>query len=50
MTARVKANRFRVSLSFAGEHRPRVEKIAEVLASTLGRDKVLYDRWYTHTC
>ena len=38
--------RFRVALSFPGEHRARVEKIAEALAGTLGREKVLYDRWY----
>ena len=39
-------NRFRVALSFPGEHRSRVEKIAEALAGTLGREKVLYDQWY----
>jgi tetratricopeptide (TPR) repeat protein len=38
--------RFRVALSFPGEHRARVEKIAEELAVRLCRDKVLYDRWY----
>ena|ERR1017187_7686614 len=38
--------RFRVALSFPGEHRGRIERIAEILAVHLGRDKVLYDRWY----
>src|ERR1017187_4917023 len=41
-----KSKRFRVALSFPGEHRPRVEKIAEALAGNLGRERVLYDRWY----
>ena len=41
-----KANRFRIALSFPGEFRPRVEKIAETLAGRLGREKVLYDKWY----
>jgi tetratricopeptide (TPR) repeat protein len=35
-----------VALSFPGEHRARVEKIAEALGRTLGREKVLYDKWY----
>ena len=38
--------RFRVALSFPGEHRARVERIAEALAANLGREKVLYDKWY----
>jgi hypothetical protein len=38
--------RFQVALSFPGEHRPRVEGIARILAKRLGPDKVLYDRWY----
>src|ERR1017187_4416684 len=41
-----KSKRFRVALSFPGEHRPRVEKIAEALAGDLTRERVLYDRWY----
>jgi tetratricopeptide (TPR) repeat protein len=41
-----KPRRFRVALSFPGEHRPRVEKVAEALAATLGREKILYDQWY----
>ncbi|SPF36258.1 hypothetical protein SBA4_1840036 [Candidatus Sulfopaludibacter sp. SbA4] len=40
------ANRFRVALSFPGEYRARVEKIAEALAARLGREKILYDKWY----
>jgi hypothetical protein len=46
MTQPSKSKRFRVALSFPGEHRPRVEKIAEALADRLTREKVLYDRWY----
>jgi TIR domain len=38
--------RFRVALSFPGEHRERVEKIAEALRQRLGNEKVLYDKWY----
>jgi hypothetical protein len=38
--------RFRVALSFPGEHRSRVEIVARALAANLGREKVLYDRWY----
>lgn len=40
-----KSRRFRVALSFPGEHRSRVEKIAEALADNLGRERVLYDKW-----
>ena len=40
------AKRFRVALSFPGEYRARVERIAEALAAKLGRDKVLYDTWH----
>jgi tetratricopeptide (TPR) repeat protein len=39
--------RFRVALSFPGEHRARVEAIANQLAIRLGRDHVLYDRWHS---
>ena len=46
MTQAVQTRRFRVALSFPGEHRERVEKIAEALAGRLGRERVLYDRWY----
>src|SRR5215831_8821665 len=37
--------RFRVALSFPGEHRSRVERIARLLAVRLSRDQILYDRW-----
>ncbi len=37
--------RFRVALSFPGEHRKRVENIALALAAQLGRDNILYDQW-----
>ena len=39
--------RFRVALSFPGEHRPRVEAIANLLANQLTRDRVLYDSWHS---
>jgi tetratricopeptide (TPR) repeat protein len=45
MEPTVSPKRFRVALSFPGEFRGRVEKIAEALAGALGRGKVLYDRW-----
>lgn len=38
--------RFQVALSFPGEHRARVEKIAGILADRLGSSNVLYDEWY----
>src|SRR5260370_9005559 len=38
--------RLRVALSFPGEHRKRVENVAEALASRVGRNAVLYDRWF----
>ena len=38
--------RFRVALSFPGEERERVKAIAERLGDSLGREHVLYDRWY----
>ncbi|HEV3040882.1 MAG TPA: TIR domain-containing protein [Candidatus Angelobacter sp.] len=40
------SRRFRVALSFPGEHRKRVEAVALALAPKLGRDKILYDKWY----
>jgi len=36
--------RFRVALSFPGEHRTRVENIAEALH--LPHEKILYDKWH----
>src|SRR5438552_12780327 len=38
--------RFKVALSFPGEHRGRVEKIASLLGDRLGKEKILYDEWY----
>ena len=35
-----------MALSFPGQHRERVERIAEALGESLGRGRVLYDRWY----
>jgi TIR domain-containing protein len=38
--------RFRIALSFPGEHRPFVEQVAEHLAAAVGRERVLYDKFY----
>ena len=38
--------RFKVALSFPGERREFVEKVAEKLASALGRESVFYDKYY----
>lgn len=38
--------RFRVALSFPGEHRDFVRQVAAALSAHLGRDKVLYDHYY----
>ena len=38
--------RFEVALSFPGERRRFVEEVAEHLSKALGRDRVLYDRYY----
>lgn len=40
------ANRFHVALSYPGEHRDYVEKVAHALSNTLTHDKVFYDRNY----
>ena len=37
---------FRVALSFPGEYRDYVSKVAEVLAQQLTQDKVFYDAWH----
>jgi TIR domain len=42
----VAGRRFRVAVSFPGDVRERAEGIAAMLARTLGRDAVFYDRWY----
>jgi eukaryotic-like serine/threonine-protein kinase len=41
------AKRFHVALSFPGEHRAFVRLVAEALAAALGRERVLYDDYYT---
>lgn len=38
--------RFRIALSFPGEHRPFVEQVAEHLSAAVGRNRVLYDQYY----
>lgn len=38
--------RFRVALSFPGEKRSFIEVVAQQLASWLGQDRVLYDKFY----
>jgi TIR domain len=38
--------RFKIALSFPGERRDFVKQIASLLASQLGRARVLYDRYY----
>ncbi len=38
--------RFRIAFSFAGEKRDFVRKVAELLASRFGRDKILYDKFH----
>ena len=40
------ARRFRVALSFAGEKRDFVEKVANLLALRFGRAAILYDIYY----
>ena len=37
--------RFRVALSFPGERREFVAQVADILAASLGRDRVLYDKY-----
>ncbi len=44
ITARQK--RFRVALSFPGERREFVEQVATRLAASVGRERVLYDKYY----
>ncbi len=45
-TMTILARRFRVALSFPGEHRSCVEQVAEHLSAAVGRDGVLYDKFY----
>src|SRR5688572_11603910 len=37
---------YRVALSFAGEQRPLVRKIANILAADLGRESVFFDKFH----
>jgi hypothetical protein len=46
--ATTQGKRFRVALSFPGEHRQFVVQVADVLAKNLGRDRVFYDKYYEH--
>jgi hypothetical protein len=38
--------RFRIALSFPGERREFVKQVADVLAASVGRDRVLYDKYH----
>ncbi len=38
--------RFDIALSFPGEHRNFLEQVAEQLSASVGRDRVLYDKYY----
>jgi hypothetical protein len=38
--------RFEVALSFPGKYRQRIKKIAGILATKLGRERVLYDKFF----
>src|SRR5438105_1124321 len=40
------SKRFRIALSFAGEKRDFVEKVAVLLAAKFGEDAVLYDQFH----
>ena len=40
------SKRFRIALSFAGDHRPFVKQVADILAAQLGQDKILYDKYH----
>ena len=46
MNSKRKINRFKVGLSFAGEDREYVGKVAEKLILELGKDTVFYDKYY----
>ncbi len=40
------SKRFRIALSFAGAHRPFVAQVADLLATHLGQNKILYDKYH----
>jgi hypothetical protein len=45
-STRTLAKRFRVALSFPGEHRAFVANVADYLAKEIGKERVLYDEFY----
>ena len=45
-TATATGRRFRVSLSFAGEYREYVRRVADQLVLDLGKGRVLYDKYF----
>jgi len=45
-TVTAPAQRFRLALSFPGEHRSSVEQVAEHLSVAVGREPMLYDKFY----
>lgn len=46
ITANQQGRRFRVALSFPGERRTFVRRVAEALSIELGKDAVLYDEYH----
>jgi tetratricopeptide (TPR) repeat protein len=46
MSTETKPKRFRIAFSFAGEKRGFVQEVAELLAECLGKEKILYDKFY----
>ena len=42
----LRQKRFRIALSFPGEHREFVEQVADHLAANVGQERVLYDKYY----
>ena len=45
-SSQAQGKRFRVALSFAGEYRPFVVQVADILATRLERPRVFYDKYY----
>lgn len=43
---RSNSKKFKIALSFPGEIRTRVEKIAKIIASKIGKENVFYDNFY----
>ena len=46
MTSDNEPRKYAIALSFPGEHRRFVQKVAERLAKSLGHDRIFYDKWY----